>query len=71
MDGGAWRATVHGAAKSRTRLSDFTFTFLKANSFTEPGGLGQSKDRVVGRISVQKGLSLILLEHVSLSVAYL
>ena len=27
-DGGAWWATVHGAAKSRTRLSDFTFTFL-------------------------------------------
>ena len=25
MDGGAWRATVHGVAKSRTRLSDFTF----------------------------------------------
>ena len=22
MDGGAWRATVHGLAKSRTRLSD-------------------------------------------------
>ena len=27
MDGGAWRATVHGVEKSRTRLSDFTFTF--------------------------------------------
>ena len=27
MDGGAWRATVHGVAKSRTQLSDFTFTF--------------------------------------------
>ena len=24
MDGGAWWATVHGVAKSRTRLSDFT-----------------------------------------------
>ena len=29
MDGGAWWATVHGVAKSRTRLSDFTFTFLQ------------------------------------------
>ena len=28
MDGGAWWAAVHGVAKSRTRLSDFTFTFL-------------------------------------------
>ena len=27
MDGGVWWATVHGVAKSRTRLSDFTFTF--------------------------------------------
>ena len=26
MDGGAWWATVHGVAKSQTRLSDFTFT---------------------------------------------
>ena len=27
MDGGAWWAAVHGVAKSRTLLSDFTFTF--------------------------------------------
>ena len=27
MDGGAWWATVHGVAGSRTQLSDFTFTF--------------------------------------------
>ena len=27
MFGGAWWAAVHGVAKSRTRLSDFTFTF--------------------------------------------
>ena len=26
MDGGAWWATVHGVAKSRTRLSDFPLT---------------------------------------------
>ena len=25
MDGGPWRATVHGITKSQTRLSDFTF----------------------------------------------
>ena len=25
MDGEAWWATVHGVAKSRTQLSDFTF----------------------------------------------
>ena len=28
MDVGAWQAAVHGVAKSRTRLSDFTFTFM-------------------------------------------
>src|SRR5574340_1276452 len=27
MDGGAWKAAVHGVAQSRARLSDFTFTF--------------------------------------------
>ena len=36
MDGGAWRATVHGVTKSRTRLSDFTFTFMANTGF--PGG---------------------------------
>ena len=25
MDGGTWQTTVHGVAKSQTRLSDFTF----------------------------------------------
>ena len=28
MDRGAWRATVHGVAKSWIRLSDFTFTIV-------------------------------------------
>ena len=28
MDGGAWWAAVHGVSKTRTRLSDFTFTFM-------------------------------------------
>ena len=27
MDGGAWKAAVHGVSKSRTLLSDFPFTF--------------------------------------------
>ena len=40
MDGGAWRATVHGVAKSQTRLSDFTyFTFktcLASDPFCQP-----------------------------------
>ena len=27
MDGGAWKAAVHGVAEGRTRLSNFTSTF--------------------------------------------
>ena len=27
MDGGAWWAAVHGVAKSRAQLCDFSFTF--------------------------------------------
>ena len=33
MEGGAWWATVHGVAKSWTRLSDFTFTVLLGSCF--------------------------------------
>ena len=31
MDGGNWWAAVHGVTKSRTRLSDFTFTYFHAS----------------------------------------
>ena len=34
MDTEAWCAVIHGVAKSRTRLSDFTFT-QHAHSFIE------------------------------------
>ena len=27
MDGGAWKAAIHGVAEGQTRLSDFPFTF--------------------------------------------
>ena len=27
LDGGAWKAAVHGVTEGQTRLSDFTFTF--------------------------------------------
>ena len=53
-DGGAWCAAVHEVAKSRTRLSDFSFTFhalekemathssvlaWRVSGTEEPGGL--------------------------------
>ena len=36
MDGGAWWATVHGVAESRTRLSDFTFTSPPGHLYLPP-----------------------------------
>ena len=49
MDGGAWWATVHRVAKSRTGLSDFTFTFpggseVKASAWNagDPGSIPES-----------------------------
>ena len=38
MDGEAWWATVHGVAKSRTRLSDFTFflSFFSVTTYNPP-----------------------------------
>ena len=50
MNEGAWWAAVHGVARSRTRLSDFTFTFhfhaLKEEMATTPVFLpGESQRR--------------------------
>ena len=43
MDRGAWWATVHGVAKSWTRLSDFTFTFRKSQGWFLPRTFGGHK----------------------------
>ena len=63
MDGGAWKAAVHGVAGGRTRLSDFTFHFhaLEKEMVThssvpawripgtgEPGGLPSMGSHRVG-----------------------
>ena len=51
MDRGAWRATVHGVAKSRTRLSDHTkrhncgLIFLFQRMGEEEGGGWKNKSR--------------------------
>ena len=61
MDRGAWWAAVHGVAKSRTRLSNFPFTFLEKEMAThssvlawripgtgKPGGLPSMGSHRVG-----------------------
>ena len=35
MDIGAWQATVHGVAKSRTLLSDFYYTHFIAQKYCQ------------------------------------
>ena len=59
MDGGAWWATVHGVAKSRRRLSDFTFTF------TIYKGLKSS----VSGTGIQAAINIFLLFHSGISSA--
>ena len=54
MDGGAWWAAVQGVTKSRTRLSDFTFTFHyhaleeMATHSSVPAGESQGEGSLVG-----------------------
>ena len=48
MDGGAWWATVHGVTKSRTRLSDFTFTFFHEDWTEECHHEGHELERGFG-----------------------
>ena len=53
MDGGTWWAVVHGVAKSQTRLSDFSFTFLHWRRKWQPTpvflpGESQGRGRLVG-----------------------
>ena len=58
MDGGAWKAAVHGVTEGRTRLSDFTFTFhfhaleeemhWRIPGTGEPGGLPSIGSHRVG-----------------------
>ena len=51
MDGGAWWAAVHGVAKSRAQLSDFTFTHWRRKWQPTPvllPGESQGRGSLVG-----------------------
>ena len=50
MDGGAWWATVHGVAKSRTRLSNFTS--MKGYSY-------QRKQKLPSHVSISLARGLL------------
>ena len=53
MDGGAWRATVHGVAKSRTRLKQLSmYTRDKSISRERQKGVIQEMRMLVGRPQV-------------------
>ena len=47
MDRGAWQATVHGVAKSWTRLTDFTF-FLSIVPYWGQEEKGTTEDEMAG-----------------------
>ena len=49
MDRGAWWATVHGVAKSQTRLSDSALTHANANDTTQSYPLRTSVSIAVKR----------------------
>ena len=51
MDGGAWKAAVHGVDEGRTRLSDFTFTHWRRQWHPTPvflPGESQGQRSLVG-----------------------
>ena len=48
MDGGAWWTIVHGVAKSRTQLSDFTFPFPDGSEGKEPTCNARDLDLIPG-----------------------
>ena len=67
MDGGAWWATVHGISKSRTRLSDFTFSISPSNEYS---GLISFRIVCFDLFAVQ-GIFKSLLQHHNLKASIL
>ena len=45
MDRGAWRATVHGIAKSLTQLSKFHFTLGATQALAPPESIDEVTDK--------------------------
>ena len=47
MERGVWQATVHGVTKTRTQLSDFTFTFGVFLGITCKSGIDDKTDKIL------------------------
>ena len=73
MDRGAWWATVHGVAKSRTQLSDFHFTSLHRVLWGSPvaqmvKNLPAMQETPVGSLSWEDALEKGMATHSSILV---
>ena len=58
MDIGAWRATVHGVAKSQTRLRDEHFHFFRENLYHDYPLDGEMWHEIEGVEDVESDLEL-------------
>ena len=68
MEGGAWQATVHGVAKSRTRLSDFTSLIAEevkyqGLSYSDNGVLNLYNFKKINRVFLRVVLGLRRIEQ--------
>ena len=61
MDGGDWEVTVHGVAKSQTRLSDLTFDFIDTSKLEKPWstGLGVKEENLIARKLTSPGQEVL------------
>ena len=64
MDGGAWLATVHGVAKSWTRLSNFTIYYLSLTALNAP----LNKQHKCDPVSIFVILHFIVILHFNASL---
>ena len=56
MDGGAWQATVHGVAKSQTRLSDYTRSQAVSQKMPLPPETEKDRKWILLPRNLQKGM---------------
>ena len=70
MDRGAWRATVQGVAKSRTRLSDSTTRLLRLLVASLFQAFGPAGPGPLFSVSPNTGLEARLTQNQTFAVSY-